>query len=126
MVSFMKKFAVMALFLSLLVCAAVPAAAAPAAKAGWPAQLKFMAGPPGGNWFALGSAFAAVFGRSTATPVTSSGAATMKMISSTSITSTIGVTLISAIGALRRRPRPPELTPIPTQEIPSSSRLISA
>ena len=36
-----------------------------------------------------------------------SGADTMKMISSTSITSTIGVTLISAITALRRLRRPP-------------------
>ena len=33
----------------------------------------------------------------------------MKMISSTSITSTIGVTLISAITALRRPRRPPPL-----------------
>ena len=36
-----------------------------------------------------------------------SGAATMKMINSTSITSTIGVTLISAITAARRPPRRP-------------------
>src|SRR3546814_20911105 len=36
----------------------------------------------------------------------------MKMISSTSITSTSGVTLISLIGGLRL-PRPPELTDIP-------------
>ena len=41
---------------------------------------------------------AAVLGRSTGTPTVISGAATMKMISSTSITSTMGVTLISAIG----------------------------
>src|SRR5689334_5642562 len=39
------------------------------------------------------------------------GAATMKMISSTSITSTIGVTLISAITAARRRPRRPPPPP---------------
>ena len=38
---------------------------------------------------------AAVFGRSTGTPTVISGAATMKTISSTSITSTSGVTLIS-------------------------------
>ena len=45
------------------------------------------------------SAFAeAAFGRSTLTPGVSSGAVTMKMISSTSITSTSGVTLISASG----------------------------
>src|SRR5437899_8476618 len=40
------------------------------------------------------------------------GAATMKMISSTSITSTIGVTLISAITAARRRPRRPPPPPV--------------
>ena len=36
------------------------------------------------------------------TPTCSSGAATMKMIKSTSITSTMGVTLISLMGAWRR------------------------
>ena len=30
-------------------------------KAGWPEQLKFMAGPPGGNWFALGGALFGAF-----------------------------------------------------------------
>ena len=47
------------------------------------------------SWF---SELAWVFGRSTGTPTVISGAATMKMISSTSMTSTSGVTLISAIG----------------------------
>ena len=41
---------------------------------------------------------AEVLGSSIGTPATIRGAATMKMISSTSITSTIGVMLISAIG----------------------------
>jgi hypothetical protein len=45
---------------------------------------------------------AVVFGSCTGTPVVISGAATMKMISSTSITSTIGVTLISDIGVASR------------------------
>src|SRR5216683_3319284 len=48
-----------------------------------------------------------VCGRSSGTPTVNSGADTMKMISSTSITSTIGVTLISAITARRRPRRPP-------------------
>ena len=39
-----------------------------------------------------------VFGRSTGTPTLNSGAVTMKTTSNTSITSTKGVTLISAIG----------------------------
>ena len=46
----------------------------------------------------LASLVADVRGRSSGTPCTISGAATMKMMSSTSITSTIGVTLISAMG----------------------------
>ena len=41
---------------------------------------------------------AGVFGRSTGTPTVSRGAATMKTTRSTSMTSTIGVTLISDIG----------------------------
>src|SRR5437879_4732990 len=46
---------------------------------------------------------ALVLGKSTGTPTVSKGAVTIKMISSTSITSTMGVTLISAtIWALRR------------------------
>ena len=44
----------------------------------------------------VGRAGAAVLGRSTGTPTVISGAETMKTISSTSMTSTNGVTLISA------------------------------
>src|SRR6266702_3852660 len=53
------------------------------------------------------SDFAWVCGRSSGTPTVSSGAETMKMMSSTSMTSTIGVTLISAMTGLRRLRRPP-------------------
>ena len=45
-----------------------------------------------------GNGSAEAFGSSTFTPCASSGAVTMKMISSTSMTSTSGVTLMSAIG----------------------------
>src|ERR1051325_10353575 len=57
---------------------------------------------------------ALVCGRSIGTPTVSSGADTMKMISNTSMTSTMGVTLISAITGLRRcrrRPNTPECAP---------------
>ena len=52
---------------------------------------------------------ASVLGSSTSTPTVRSGAEIMKMISSTSMTSTKGVTLISDRAARRRRlrPRPP-------------------
>src|SRR6185369_7589685 len=53
-----------------------------------------------------GKALARLSGSSTGTPAVSSGAVTMKMISSTSMTSTSGVTLISAMAPrLPRRPR---------------------
>src|SRR5829696_3908650 len=76
------------------------------------------------------SPLAWVCGRSMGTPAVSSGADTMKMISSTSITSTIGVTLISLITGRRpRRPRaaPPALIPIassfrPLIDLPRQNR----
>ena len=49
------------------------------------------------GFFPTLSAPADVLGKSTATPLVSSGAATMKMMSSTSITSMNGVMLMSAI-----------------------------
>jgi hypothetical protein len=49
------------------------------------------------GWVSEFIALACVSGRSIGTPTVSSGAATMKMISSTSMTSTKGVTLISDI-----------------------------
>ena len=49
------------------------------------------------------SACAFVLGKLTGTPTVKSGAVTMNTMSSTSITSTNGVTLISAIGRVRRR-----------------------
>src|SRR5688500_5574337 len=58
------------------------------------------------------SAPALLSGRSTGTPATSNGAVTMKMMSRTSITSTIGVTLISAIGERRARRCEPRIGPM--------------
>ena len=59
------------------------------------------------GFWSWSSALARLSGRFTGTPEVSSGAVTMKMISSTSITSTSGVTLISAIAARRfDLPRP--------------------
>ena len=55
------------------------------------------------GWLSLLIGCALVFGRSTETPEVISGAVTMKMISSTSMTSTSGVTLISESGRYRLR-----------------------
>ena len=50
------------------------------------------------GWASALTGLALVFGRSTVTPDVISGAVTMKMMSRTSMTSTSGVTLISASG----------------------------
>src|SRR6476620_10525501 len=67
-------------------------------------------------------------GRSIGTPTVSSGADTIKMISNTSMTSTIGVTLISLITGLRRwrrLPKTPECAP-PLMAMPAQSLLRAA
>lgn len=52
--------------LLLVVCICVICSTAFAAiKPNWPNRLRFMAGPPGGNWFALGTALANVWSNST-------------------------------------------------------------
>ena len=72
------------------------------------------------------SCFASDFGSSIGTPTVSSGAVTMKMMSSTSMTSTIGVTLISLIGRPARRRRRPPLLPPDWIEAPTSSQLLTS
>jgi len=73
------------------------------------------------GWVSAFIAFACVSGRSIGTPTVIIGAATMKMISSTSMTSTSGVTLISLIGFLlpppRREPRRPPPPPFDPTDI---------
>src|SRR4029079_8099000 len=60
-----------------------------------------------GFWSLFSRLLAWVCGRSSGPPTASSGADPRKMMSSPSITSTIGVTLISATTGLRRPRRPP-------------------
>ena len=65
------------------------------------------------------TAAASVLGRSTGTPTVRRGAEIMKMISSTSITSTSGVTLISESAPRRprrRRREPPEAAKASVEE----------
>ena len=58
----------------------------------------------------LGATVAFDTGRSTATSTVESGAATMKMMSSTRVTSMKGVTLMSAISPMSSPPPSPSLT----------------
>ena len=95
----MKKFAALLLFVTVLMTAAAPASAAPAPKAGWPAQLKFMAGPPGGNWFALGSALADMWTKNTIPVTSTSGGGVSNIINADTKKGDFGFSVTSLLGA---------------------------
>lgn len=95
----MKKLAIFILLAALIAFAASPAFAAPTPKAGWPSQLKFMAGPPGGNWFALGSAFADMWSKNVLQTTSSSGGGVSNIINADVKKGDFGFSVTSLLGA---------------------------
>ncbi len=94
-----KKLSLIALFVALSVFAASSAFAAAASKEGWPDQLKFSAGPPGGNWFALGSALADMWSKNTIPVTSSSGGGVSNIINCDRGKGDFGFSQTSLLGA---------------------------
>lgn len=92
----MKKIALLSLILAVLFTA-LPAVAAP--QADWPEQIKFMAGPPGGNWFALGSAFADMWSKSVVPTTSSTGGGVSNIINADLKKGDFGFSVTSLLGA---------------------------
>ncbi|MEG2172068.1 MAG: TAXI family TRAP transporter solute-binding subunit [Desulfovibrionaceae bacterium] len=88
-----------------LICLAVIALgllSGPAAaedKAGWPTQLRFMAGPPGGNWFALGTALSEMWTKDVLQTTNSTGGGVSNIINANLKKGDLGFTVNSFIGA---------------------------
>lgn len=97
--SLMKKLTFLVLLVALLASAAAPAFAAPTPKAGWPSQLKFMSGPPGGNWFALGNAFADLWSREVLQTTSSTGGGVSNIINADVKKGDFGFSVTSLLGA---------------------------
>lgn len=95
----MKKLVVLLLLAMAFSFATVPANAAPAPKASWPAQLKFQAGPPGGNWFALGSALADMWSKNVLQTTSSSGGGVSNIINADVKKGDFGFSVTSLLGA---------------------------
>lgn len=95
----MKKLAVLLLFVTLFSFSSVSAEAAPAPKQGWPQQLKFMAGPPGGNWFALGSALADMWSKNVLQTTSSTGGGVSNVINADVKKGDFGFSVTSLLGA---------------------------
>ncbi|MDD2351638.1 MAG: TAXI family TRAP transporter solute-binding subunit [Synergistaceae bacterium] len=95
----MKKLLIFILLVALIAFAAAPVFAAPAPKDGWPSQLKFMSGPPGGNWFALGSAFADLWSKNVLQTTSSSGGGVSNIINADVKKGDFGFSVTSLLGA---------------------------
>ena len=68
-------------------------------KAGWPDQLKFMAGPPGGNWFALGTALSEMWSKNVIQTTSSSGGGVSNILNTDLKKGDFGFSVTSLVGA---------------------------
>lgn len=68
-------------------------------KKDWPAQLRFMAGPPGGNWFALGAALADAWSKNVVNTSSSSGGGVSNIINVDKRKGDFGFSVASFLGA---------------------------
>lgn len=79
--------------------AGISLAAEPVDKKGWPDQLRFMSGPPGGNWFALGTALADVWSKDIVNTSSSSGGGVSNIINANVKKGDLGFSVTSFLGA---------------------------
>lgn len=93
----MKKLALLLMFAMLISFTAAPASAA--TKSNWPKQVKFMAGPPGGNWFALGSALADMWSKNVIPTTSSTGGGVSNIINADVKKGDFGFSVTSLLGA---------------------------
>ena len=68
-------------------------------KKDWPDQLRFMAGPPGGNWFALGTALADVWSKEVVNTSSSTGGGVSNIVNANSRKGDFGFSVTSFLGA---------------------------
>jgi len=68
-------------------------------KAGWPDQLKFMAGPPGGNWFALGTALSEMWSKNVLQTTSSTGGGVGNIVNVDQKKGDFGFSVVSLVGA---------------------------
>jgi len=68
-------------------------------KAGWPEQLKFMSGPPGGNWFALGTALSEMWSKNVIQTTSSTGGGVGNIVNTDLKKGDFGFSVVSLVGA---------------------------
>ena len=83
----------------ILVALLIAAGAGAQARAGWPDQLKFMAGPPGGNWFALGTALSEMWSKNVLQTTSSTGGGVANILNADVKKGDFGFSVTSLVGA---------------------------
>lgn len=99
----MKRLVILLLALTLVIAAIGPAAAA---KQDWPDQLRFMAGPPGGNWFALGGALADMWTKNVTSSTSGTGGGVSNIINTDRAKGDMGFSVTALVGAASKGEAP--------------------
>lgn len=86
------------LVLALLVMLAFSGMAA-AAGSDWPSQIRFMAGPPGGNWFALGGTLSDMWTKNVVATTSGTGGGVSNIINIDRTKGDLGLSVASVVGA---------------------------
>ena len=82
-----------------LVFAFVLVGSAFAAPANWPQQIRFVAGPPGGNWFALGGTLADMWTKSVIPTTSGTGGGVSNIVNVDRGKADMGLSVASVVGA---------------------------
>ncbi|WP_286932991.1 MULTISPECIES: TAXI family TRAP transporter solute-binding subunit [Aminobacterium] len=101
----MKKFIVFCLALFCMLTASMAAADSPS-------QLRFMAGPPGGNWFALGGALADLWSHDTIPTTSITGGAVANIINADKGKGDLGFSNTSMVAVAQKGAGAPFETPV--------------
>ncbi len=91
-------FFLMVLLLSL----SLVTVAGAADKEGWPEHLRFMAGPPGGNWFALGGSLADMWSKTVLQTTSGTGGGVSNIINVDRAKGDFGLSVASVLGAAQK------------------------
>ncbi|MBN1332229.1 MAG: TAXI family TRAP transporter solute-binding subunit [Synergistales bacterium] len=99
----MKKLLLIVLALVLITACITPALAS---KEEWPEQLRFMAGPPGGNWFALGGALADMWTKTVQQTTSGTGGGVSNVINTNNTKGDMGFSVTALVGAAAKGEEP--------------------
>ncbi len=99
----MRKFSIFTVALLLSLClVSVGAASESTDKTDWPEHLRFMAGPPGGNWFALGGSLGDMWSKNVLQTTSGTGGGVSNIVNVDRAKGDFGLSVASVLGAAQK------------------------